>query len=164
MSTAWKQKSLWNQKIGWPMMSRLGRSTETVKRAKFARPSLAQSSRSQHQRQSQAKRNIEQTMSVQDRHAKPGCDETQKRAAEAKQKTRHRKDASRHVENEKLLRIRSTMEKLKASRFKCTCGSKTSFHGSGDKKCGLFDRGGFQRRMGEDTGVTDAQFHEVKAF
>ncbi len=108
--------------------------------------------------------NIEQTMSVQERHAKPGCDETQKRAAEAKQKTRHRKDASRHVENEQLLRIRSTMEKLKASRFKCTCGSKTSFHGGGDKKCGLFDRGGFQRRMGEDTGVTDAQFHEVKAF
>ena len=56
------------------------------------------------------------------------------------------------------------MEKLTASRFRCTCGTKTAVHGGDDKKCGIFDRGGFQRRLGEEMGVTQAEFDEAKAF
>ena len=93
-----------------------------------------------------------------------GYDKTQQRAAEAKLATKHRGRATRSSEHDLLARVRSTMEKLTASRFRCTCGTKTAVHGGDDKKCGVFDRGGFQRRLGEDMGVTQAEFDEAKAF
>ena len=106
----------------------------------------------------------EQTTCAKKKEKADGHNRSRKRAAGAKEETRHRKRASRQTENALLTRVRSTLEKLISSRFKCTCGTKTSFHGGGVKQRGLFDRGGFQRRMGEDIGVTEAEFDEVRAF
>ncbi len=61
-------------------------------------------------------------------------------------------------------RVRATVRLLKGSRFKGDCGTKTAKHGGDDKKCKLYDRGGFLRHIGFDVGVSVEQLEEVRKF
>lgn len=82
----------------------------------------------------------------------------------AKRGASHRREATRDIENTKLLRVRATVAKLRPSTFRRTCKTQTAMHGGHETDCKLFGRHGFLRHMGCDVGVAPEELAQVRAF